>query len=855
MQGRRLLVAAAAAATVLACAPSAHAQIVVSNGETQPAFGYADAIRDRVWVDTDYDSDSDGALDKIAVDIIRPAATADGLKAPVIMDASPYYSTLGRGNESQLKKDDANGLLSQWPLFLDNYFVPRGYAIALVDMTGTNHSTGCPTVQGPTDNAAAAEVIDWFKGRRTAHDKNGNLVPAPAWFNGKTGMIGKSYDGALAAATAVTGVAGLTTIVAESGPYDYYDYTRSNGVIQRANHYVSSLASTVTDADRRDYCKPVRDAIDAADGDATADFTSPFWTDRNYVDEASKVRASVFLTHGMGDENVRFDHFSRFWYALSDLGVPRKAWLMQTGHVDPFDNNRAAWVRTVHHWFDYWLQGVQNGIMDEPQVSVETAPGHFDDAASWPVPGSTPTQLFLQPGAALGLAPAAGAEQTTTFQDSAAQRETAMLANETTVTPNRRVFLTPPLTAPLRISGTPVVQLDASADKTSTHLGAILVDYGAAFPRVSRTSDGVQTLATSDCWGESSPADNACYKDVGERIDITSTAWRVTKGVLDAGHRTSRLETTPIVAGRRYPFSFPLLPDDYTFPAGHRIGVVIVGSYRDYGTTASTTAANITLSLQNSRIVLPIVGGGAAVAAAGVAGGEPTTTTLADGGDTLTATVAGTSAALAAQPLPADLMGEALRSADFAGFTKLGVPTGAVQFKDGGRPLGAPVPLVGGVATLPTPPLGGGSHLITAAYVGEGAYARSESAGVSHLVPVTAAVGGAVPATLALTLGAPASFGAFAPGTAGDYGAATTATVVSTAGDATLSVSDPGHLTNGAFSLPDPLQVTLSKSSWTAPVSNAVVDVAFKQHINANDALRTGSYSKTLTFTLSTTTP
>src|SRR3954447_19877396 len=597
MQGRRLLVAVAVAAAALAGAAKAQADpptIVVSNNETQEAFDYTTSVRDRVWVDTDYDSDGDGVMDVIAVDIIRPKATETGLKAPVIMDASPYYSTLGRGNESQLKADDANGLLAKWPLFLDNYFVPRGYAIALVDMTGTNHSTGCPTVQGPTDNAAAAEVIDWFKGRRTAHDKNGNLVPAPAWFNGKTGMIGKSYDGALAAATAVTGVAGLTTIVAESGPYDYYDYTRSNGVIQRANHYVSSLASTVTDADRRDYCKPVRDAIDAADGDATADFTSPFWTDRNYVDEASKVRASVFLTHGMGDENVRFDHFSRFWYALSDLGVPRKAWLMQTGHVDPFHNSCAAWVRGVHHWFDDWLQGVQNGIMDEPQVSVETAPGVLTDAASWPVPSTKPTQLFLKPGAELGLAPAAGDEQTTTFQDSAAQRETAMLASPATVTANRRVFLTPPLSAPVRLSGTPVVQLDASADKTSTHLGAILVDFGPAFPRVNRaTGDGVQTLTTTSCYGQASAADNGCYKDVAERIDTTTTAWRVTKGVLDAGHRTSRLATTPIVAGTRYPFSFPLLPNDYTFPAGHQIGVVIVGSYRGYGTTASTTAANI----------------------------------------------------------------------------------------------------------------------------------------------------------------------------------------------------------------------------------------------------------------------
>jgi hypothetical protein len=116
-------------------------------------------------------------------------------------------------------------------------------------------------------------------------------------------------------------------------------------------------------------------------------------------------------------------------------------------------------------------------------------------------------------------------------------------------------------------------------------------------------------------------------------------------------------------------------------------------------------------------------------------------------------------------------------------------------------------------------------------------------------------VGGSVPATLSLSLGAPASFGAFTPGVAKDYTAQTTANVISTAGDAALSLSDPGHLTNGPFSLPEPLQVTLSKSSWTGPVSNDAVTIGFHQHIGSTDPLRTGAYSRTLTFTLSTTTP
>ncbi len=123
------------------------------------------------------------------------------------------------------------------------------------------------------------------------------------------------------------------------------------------------------------------------------------------------------------------------------------------------------------------------------------------------------------------------------------------------------------------------------------------------------------------------------------------------------------------------------------------------------------------------------------------------------------------------------------------------------------------------------------------------------------LTAPTGDVGGSVPATLSLTLGAPATFGAFTPGLAHEYTAATTGNVVSTAGDATLTVSDPGHLTNGSFSLPEPLRVDMSPSSWSGPISNGPVAITFKQTINANDALRTGSYSKTLTFTLSTTTP
>ncbi len=121
--------------------------------------------------------------------------------------------------------------------------------------------------------------------------------------------------------------------------------------------------------------------------------------------------------------------------------------------------------------------------------------------------------------------------------------------------------------------------------------------------------------------------------------------------------------------------------------------------------------------------------------------------------------------------------------------------------------------------------------------------------------PADGATGGTVAATLSLTLGAPASFGAFTPGTEKEYTASTNATVISSAGDAALTVSDPGHLANGAFGLAEPLRVELAKTAWTAPVANDTVPITFRQLVKATDPLRTGAYSKTLTFTLSTTNP
>jgi len=130
-----------------------------------------------------------------------------------------------------------------------------------------------------------------------------------------------------------------------------------------------------------------------------------------------------------------------------------------------------------------------------------------------------------------------------------------------------------------------------------------------------------------------------------------------------------------------------------------------------------------------------------------------------------------------------------------------------------------------------------------------------------------------VPSTLGLTL-SPITLGTFVPGVANTYTGTGTATVTSTWPSASLSVLDrtgnnAGRLMNGSSVLGSTLQVadfngtfqnisgTTSRTlkNWSAPVSSENSTLTFRQSVGATEALVMGGYSKSLTFTLTTTTP
>ncbi|UOE56184.1 Xaa-Pro dipeptidyl-peptidase [Cytobacillus oceanisediminis] len=586
----------------------------IEEEKSQPIYSYEEAIRETVYVESTLDSDENGKADRIAVDIIRPKETEEGLKVPVIMDASPYYESLGRGNESEVKDRDKDGINEKFPLFYDNYFVPRGYAVALPEMVGTNNSDGCPTTGGYEEIESIRVVIDWMNGRAKAWDKDNNEVKAE-WTTGNVGMIGKSYDGTLANGVAATGVEGLKTIVPIGAISSWYNYYRYEGLTYY-NNGPGGLASRVASSSRKQACKPVFDRLNFQADDPSGDYNE-FWDERNYVKDVKNVKASVFAVHGLNDFNVKMNHLADWWIALSKEDVPRKLWLTQTGHVDPFDFRRAEWVDTLHRWFDYWLMDIENGIMDEPAVDIERGADKWETQSSWPDQNAANVKIRLAPGendqtnGMLTTGPVKGNFQQS-FTDNPAQTEQQMVTNETAVKSDRLAFLSPQLEEDVRLSGIPEISLRAKVNKEDSNLTVLIVDYGTD-TRIHHEGpgEGVRTLNTESCWGESILTDDACYKET-EKTTQTAPYEVVTRGWFDPQNWKTIEKDDPLKEGKNYKFEWDVLPEDYVFKEGHRIGIIIAGSDRRR-TIPSTTGATFEVKLGQSFISLPVVGGKKAV--------------------------------------------------------------------------------------------------------------------------------------------------------------------------------------------------------------------------------------------------
>ena len=187
----------------------------VENGQTQPQFDFAQAIEEVVFVETELDSDGDGARDRVRIQISRPAETDDaGLQGAGRLRAQPVPRRLRRRRQPRRRlrraaagepvrrprraarsaraarskraratsaraRARARSARADLPgSSLDNYYVPRGYAVVLGESIGTFNSDGCPTVGDRVETLGTKAVIDWLNGRARGFDAAGNEVEA-----------------------------------------------------------------------------------------------------------------------------------------------------------------------------------------------------------------------------------------------------------------------------------------------------------------------------------------------------------------------------------------------------------------------------------------------------------------------------------------------------------------------------------------------------------------------------------------------------------------------------------------------------------------------------------------------------
>ncbi|MEZ6015931.1 MAG: Xaa-Pro dipeptidyl-peptidase [Planctomycetota bacterium] len=570
------------------------------DGEAQVVPAFKDKslwVQHDLWVETEFDSDGDGKLDRMHVDVTRPLQTdSEGLKVAVIYQTSPYFSgiaggtmdffwnpshELGEAPPPRKKAPDiefqprrtliSRSLVSTW--------VPRGFAVVHSSSPGTGRSEGCPTVGGINESLAPKAVIDWLNGRAKGYTLPDSQDEVKAyWSTGKVGMTGTSYEGTLPLAAATTGVEGLEAIIPISPNTSYYHYYRSNGLVRHPGGYmgedVDVLYDFVHSGDPavRDACNAkVRDTEMAQNQDRLTGDYNDFWASRDYLNVIDKVKAATLIAHGFNDWNVMPEHSVRIYEALRKRGVPCMAFFHQGGHGgDPTPS-------MMNRWFSHYLYGVDNGVEGDARAWIVREGAKMSQPtayADYPNPDAALVALRpMRGGRGLGALAldAEGQGRETLVDDASVDGKTLASAAESE---HRLLYATPELAAPLHLSGAGTITLRLASSKPAANLSVWIVSLP---------------------WTES--------RRINDNI--------ITRGWADPQNQASARESKPLVPGEFVSLTFALQPDDQIIPAGQRVGLMVFSSDHDF-TLWPAPGTELTIDLDGTTLQLPVVGGRAA---------------------------------------------------------------------------------------------------------------------------------------------------------------------------------------------------------------------------------------------------
>lgn len=350
----------------------------------------------------------------IAADIYLPEGTE---KVPALLALSPY------GKELQAEVLTLPPQARPSPLWNGaieagdiHAVVEHGYAHIIADVRGTGGSEGEMVGNynsgGHGDGKDIYDIVEW--------------MAEQDWCDGNIGMIGISYFASVQILGAAERPPHLKAIFVNGGHFDLYELCYHGGIMWlmprasregrggdsgNAFNNVASKSSRVYSAEKMKEITEER--LKDPDIAHWSDFVhllhyqdrhelwmdyllnpldGPFWKEKSAIEVAHQVDIPVYFQAKWGRGwNVEgtIECFKRV-QGVKKLDIQQLPPMLER----PFHENHDEMFR----WYDYWLKGIDNGIMDEPtvQFSVEGS-FEFRKENEWPLRNIEHKDFYLRP--------------------------------------------------------------------------------------------------------------------------------------------------------------------------------------------------------------------------------------------------------------------------------------------------------------------------------------------------------------------------------------------------------------------------------------------------------------------------
>jgi uncharacterized protein len=302
--------------------------------------------------------------------------------------------------------------------------VEEGYVHVIGDMRGTGDSGGVMignyNFGGVPQGQDLYDLIEW--------------VAAQPWCDGNVGMTGISYFGSMQVLAAAERPPHLKAIFVSGGHFDFYETTYHGGILwfmpraaREGRGGDSGIAHTNVRSRMQEVCRPeeLKQLVDARlrDPDVAAwpnlvhvlkyprnrelwfdivmnPLDGPWYEERNPITLAANIEIPVYLQIDHGRGWTVDGHIELF----KVLQGPKK---LDIGPYPPMQSR--PWVEEhdrMFRWYEYWLKGVDNGIMDEPAVRVFVeGTRKVVSAPQWPPKEIAFQPLYLRPRHQLSFEP------------------------------------------------------------------------------------------------------------------------------------------------------------------------------------------------------------------------------------------------------------------------------------------------------------------------------------------------------------------------------------------------------------------------------------------------------------------